>query len=232
MLRRITTAALALILAATAGATCDAAPRSPRAATSITATTIMAIGDSITQGQETGGYRRFLADYLQRIQGRNVDFVGSLSTGTFTDNQHEGHPGERIDQLWTDVVPTIADVAPDVVIVQLGTNDVIQSLALPTAPQREVALIRDICTQVPSVQVVVQAPPYITGPARNQNRINFTSALGTQLRTLPTTCPWRLVGQALGPADLTADGVHPTVDGYHTMAGNMAGAVLAAVDAP
>ena len=60
---------------------------------------IMPLGDSITHGWYSGigtddldSYRKVLKTLLD-AEGYTTDFVGSLSDGSFTDHEHEGHDG-------------------------------------------------------------------------------------------------------------------------------------------
>lgn len=113
---------------------------------------IMPLGDSITEGWDPesrgahGGYR---ADLWQAFQadGRTVDFVGSADALTppppprLGDGNHEGHGGWRIDQIangrsssctadgptWGDWIRNVLDThEPEVVLLHIGTNDIIQ----------------------------------------------------------------------------------------------------------
>lgn len=57
---------------------------------------ILPLGASITagEGSTTGnGFRRFLQEDLQ---GTKMQYVGSLRSGDFADNYHEGHSGFTI----------------------------------------------------------------------------------------------------------------------------------------
>jgi hypothetical protein len=107
------------------------------------ATRIMPLGDSITQGIDSGepdenrqvSYRKALWDKLV-ADGYDVDFVGSLNSGStiFGDldpADHEGHPGWRDDEIVNGRVTDpdagkladwLADHQPDIVLLHIGTN--------------------------------------------------------------------------------------------------------------
>jgi lysophospholipase L1-like esterase len=109
------------------------------------ATTIMAVGDSITFGcgyqakppgyglQCSGGdasYRAKLYELLTAA-GQKVQFVGRAKSGSGADFpveqwMHEGYSGQRIDQLDEKLYGASpwAGVPPDVMLVMLGTNDI------------------------------------------------------------------------------------------------------------
>ena len=145
MLCALTAPIAARVTAASAGAT--------RARTAASALQIWPLGDSITLGISwptwvPGGYRGPLDEILN---GDNVahEFVGTSvlnsSPSLDADGQarHDGHGGYRIDQVLTDldgVAHADSDggghwltgtrlhepLAPDVVLVHLGTNDIMQ----------------------------------------------------------------------------------------------------------
>ena len=90
--------------------------------------TIMPLGDSITKGGQStdvNGYRRDLKDLLVS-SGYNVNFVGTLQDGAFTDNQHEGHSGWRDDQIEQDVNYFLNTNPADIILLHIGTNDISQ----------------------------------------------------------------------------------------------------------
>ena len=93
---------------------------------------IMLIGDSITQGgQEQNAYRKPL--YLALIGSPwycNVDFIGTLQHGEEGfDRDHDGYWGWRADQILNNssIWDNAADNPPDIALIHLGTNDIIQA---------------------------------------------------------------------------------------------------------
>src|SRR5437868_15322506 len=70
--------------------------------------TIMPLGDSITYGagsSDEAGYRTLLWKECMQ-SGYRIRFVGTRSSGPRSiDRHHEGHPGWRIDQLSSHVIP-------------------------------------------------------------------------------------------------------------------------------
>jgi len=113
---------------------------------------IMPLGDSITQGYTTyDNYRHHLWDKLQSDGYSNLNFVGShdvLAWDTFDslvfDKDHEGHYGWHTDEIrdgggiseggsgnlnsWLTGLQA-TDEVPDIVLMHLGTNDVIHNPA-------------------------------------------------------------------------------------------------------
>ena len=94
---------------------------------------IMPLGDSITSGydasipiSERNGYRKYLWELLTE-SGYDIDFVGSLESGTFPDKQHEGHGGWTDAQIEADI-DTFLDAANppavDIILLHIGTNNI------------------------------------------------------------------------------------------------------------
>jgi len=89
---------------------------------------IMPLGDSITKGHnsvstDNSGYRDDLFALLT-IEKVNFDFVGSLSDGIGFDTDHEGHDGYLTHQISKDVVSYLSANPPDIILFQIGTNDI------------------------------------------------------------------------------------------------------------
>jgi lysophospholipase L1-like esterase len=119
---------------------------------------ILPLGDSITHGFNginypngsiPGGYRRDLGNRLA-LAGIPHDFLGSRTdnAGTGMDPQHEGHPGFRTDQALAKLTSWLAG-NPDIVLMHLGTNDLIQHIPLATAVANLSTLIQRITTNAP-----------------------------------------------------------------------------------
>ena len=115
------------------------------------ATSIMAIGDSITRGVrnftfsagdypvsayrlDSGGppnnirsYREHLHDSLiESSCSASVEWVGTQSISGRTPLQHEGHSGMRADQILAELPNWLSVSTPDVILLNVGTNDMLQ----------------------------------------------------------------------------------------------------------
>ncbi len=97
---------------------------------------ILPLGDSITHGYYSGvsvynSYRKELKNLLDG-GGFDTDFSGSLEDGDFPDNQHEGHDGWFADDdtstntIISHVMTWMAGSEADVVLLHVGTNDIIE----------------------------------------------------------------------------------------------------------
>jgi lysophospholipase L1-like esterase len=183
----------------------------------------MPLGDSITDGlQSSGGYRSDLWQYM-KADGMNADFVGSRSGGPpqLGDRDEEGHPAWRIRQLSEHARAWLLKYRPDIVLLQIGTNDVIQRWGLPAAPARLSALLDVITATVPAAQVYVAAITPLSG------RPNDTRARAYNA-TIPGIVSAKVAAghhvhfvdmhSGLSKDDLSGDGIHPTNGGYAKIA--------------
>jgi len=191
---------------------------------------VMPLGDSITEGWAfpasiPGGYRLPLYQ-LMTGNGYQIDFVGTLTVNSapaLPYPNHEGHGGYRIDQITSGFPGWVASVnSPDLILLQIGTNDYGQNYDPTNAVSRLDQLISQIVALRPNARVVVANLILRTDNTATDTSIQSTfnpyvpgivakhSALGHRV--------WFLdMRSALGPADL-ADGVHPNQVGYNKMA--------------
>ena len=133
---------------------------------------IMAIGDSITYGvigngsTESGGYRTELWN-LFTADGLATDFIGPRASGpSHIDRDHAGMRGWRTDQILygRSTEPTAGNLddwlnadTPDLVLLKIGTNDILQDFQLNTAPDRLSEIIDRITSKAPNAQIVVSS---------------------------------------------------------------------------
>jgi lysophospholipase L1-like esterase len=125
-------------------------------------TRIMPLGDSITQSDgDHRSYRYYLYNNLLQ-SGYNVDFVGSMivnrngsPTSFDFDQNHEGHQGFRADQILGSVDDWVRDANPEIVMLHIGSNDLLQ-LQSPASTATEIGQIIDAIRSVnPSVRILL-----------------------------------------------------------------------------
>jgi lysophospholipase L1-like esterase len=184
---------------------------------------IMPLGDSITDGTQTpGGYRIKLWSTIQNL-GKTIDFVGSLQNGPaeLSDKDHEGHSGWRIDQIDSNINGWMDTYKPHIVLLHIGTNDVLQNYSLSNAPDRLSALIDKICAKLPAGgKLYVAQIILLSNSGQNQSVITFNNQIpGIVQDKVNAGKPVYMVDMysALTTADLQ-DGIHPTRTGYDKMA--------------
>ncbi|HYN96638.1 MAG TPA: SGNH/GDSL hydrolase family protein [Pilimelia sp.] len=182
---------------------------------------IMPLGDSITWGAFSttrDGYRGHLYERL-RAAGFAVDFVGSARNGTGPDPDNEGHPGWRIDPVRRHVASWLAAAEPDVVLLQIGTNDANRNDHVATAHRRLSALIDDILAARRGIRVVVSQLP----PAQNPAVDERIRAYNAHLPAVVAAKGPRVTLTSMYGMDRTtgfADPLHPNDAGYRYLAEN------------
>jgi lysophospholipase L1-like esterase len=216
--RRLVRAGLAASVFAGGGAAVQAVDLAAAQAHSAAAPIIrvMPLGDSLTAGvgSSTGaGYRAALHAELTRA-GVTVDFVGSRSSGPGPDADNEGHPGWRTDNLTDNIERWLAAAKPDVVLLDIGTNDLTRRFDAEIAPAKTADLIDRITRQLPDVRVVVAKLLVVGYASAAFRRYNATLA-GVVAARGPRVS---LADMSRIPVANTVDGVHPTDSGYRQMA--------------
>ncbi len=218
----LTAALAAALVGATAlPAVATTGTGSPPSAPGATALRLMPLGDSITWGVGSpsgNSYRAFLRNQLS-ADGHAVDFVGSGRSGTMSDPDNEGHSGWRIDQIAGIADSVLARYRPNVVTLEIGTNDLNGNYQIPTAPDRLRALIDRITRDVPGVTVLVGTVIVSTSGTEEANRPGFNAKLPGIVQAAQAAGKHvRLVDMgALNRADLS-DALHPNDNGFRKMA--------------
>ena len=202
---------------------------------------IMCIGDSITEGKNlhNGGYRKPLQDLLRQT-GYSLTYVGKEDDGTqanktgFSGNMdnanHEGYGSFRIDEILNGgseegrsappIAQTLASYHPDVILVMLGTNDILQNHEIGTIGQRVEKLIDTIFSTDKSITIVLAQITPLPG-----GRDAAAVAYNAQISDLVAKEKAQGHGIVLAdmhsalnsPADFLGS-VHPTQQGYNKMA--------------
>lgn len=209
---------------------------------------VMCFGDSITDGfWLPGGYRNTLCALLKE-QGREekVDFVGPNWGGSGYDPQHAGYSGFSIDDIAqadsisgqrtgiSGFAGSLMDsYQPDVVLLQIGTNDILSLYDLEHLGERLEKLTDCITEKLPEGGMLYLA----TLPVMDASNTLYISEYyfdiekmdaavdlcNTQIRALAAKMqaegkPVQLaeVNKLLTKADLY-DGVHPSESGYEKL---------------
>lgn len=187
---------------------------------------ILPLGDSITVGLDfwgstPGGYR---AELQRRLRRADIafDFVGTQQSNPDAaqrfDPDHEGHGGLRIDELGSLVAGQSLQVAPDVVLLHAGTNDVAQAYQVGEAPDRLISLVRTLRAAAPRAWILVGRLLGSSYWAAQNTMDLFNEALALAIAQLREQDPRvLLVDTGLQPSDLV-DYFHPGNAGYQRMA--------------
>ncbi len=222
-------------------------------------TRVMPLGDSITHGmgagpsQIPGGYRDSLAT-LYANTGYSFLFVGShqgnpspslTSTGQ---TSHEGHTGWRIDQIQSSINNWQASSTPDVVLLHIGTNDILQNTNLGTGGNDTSLAIGRLTTLINTMYgnnselAVVLSTLIPIQDARDEFVKNYNAALASNVIPFFTN-----QGRTISLVDnyanfinedtswnttIFADYAHPNAAGYSAMATTFATVALPVVVPP
>jgi len=220
---------------------------------------IMPLGDSITygfnginhpNGSIPGGYRRQLGIRLAAA-GISYDFVGNstLNPAAGSDPDHNGYPGIRTDQGLGNLSGWLAS-NPDVVIIHLGTNDMIQHVPISTAINNLSSLIDRITVGAPARKVYVATIIPIIDTRDGHTPAEWkviVDAYNVQVRSLVQQ--HASLGRKVMLADMSTglvytdanpvnnvfqpgDGTHPALAGYNQMGNFWFNAITAGATLP
>lgn len=227
--------------------------------------TIMPLGDSITfgsqsQGDIPGGYRTRLYSDLHDA-GFTFTFVGTSTQNPSSlltqasQTHHEGHPGYRIDQIANNLDRNDGSqgnngglwfhkpAPPDIVLLHIGTNDILQNFLTSTMAKRLDSLIGQIMADSPTSLLFVSS---IIPINRDANMKALVQAYNAQIRDVIVpkydSLGDRVVFVDQYPNFVDANGniiaarlpdtVHPDRIGYDRMADTWAAAIQQVVPEP
>ncbi|MEN6342446.1 MAG: SGNH/GDSL hydrolase family protein [Methanospirillum sp.] len=202
------------------------------------AVTILPLGDSITHGGTGDGgilyptYRAWLYQDLTAL-GYDVDFVGSLhqpAAPPGSDPDNEGHAAYTSAQvlaelsMWLQAYPP-----PQVVLIHLGTNDVLEGVPTNVTIANLVSIIGVLRARNPTVTVLVaQIIPTSVGSTNTAIEGLNREIAGLSVLSTPQS-PILVVDQYTGydgDADNQEGGVHPVTSGEKKMAYRWEGALF------
>lgn len=212
-----------------------------RASAEVESIKLMCFGDSITDGYNyVGGYRYTLGNLLSANgYSSYVDFVGPNWGGNQYDPQHAGYSGYTIAKTpkrsgLTDFTEWImGEYTPDVVMLQIGTNDILDYYELDTIGDRLETLVDMVLEQLPEDGMLFLATITVmdatNGLYIDQNYYTVelmdktVDSYNEQIRAIVAEkqsagenialCDWDGI---ITKSDLY-DGVHPTESGYGKM---------------
>ncbi|KAI8624821.1 carbohydrate esterase family 3 protein [Xylariaceae sp. FL1651] len=185
---------------------------------------IMPLGASITYGLKSSdgnGYRKDLRDMIVAY-GNDVNMVGSRRNGTMEDNDVEGWPGYTVDQVHAKANTAVPEYRPNVILLNVGTNDCSGNVDIPNAGKRMSALLDDLYKNAPHATVILSTLLARSDTAAQNCVLDFN----TQVKNM--AAGQKSKGRRLvlvdmqppaGPAvSELVDGIHPNDGGYNKMA--------------
>lgn len=210
---------------------------------------VMPLGDSITDGFSTvGGYRQPLCNKLEENgYSANFDFVGPNWGGNCYDPQHAGYSGYSIDNIdqsdsisgartgLSSFIDWLMESYPaDVVMLQIGTNDILSYYDLDNIGTRLEKFVDTVLTYIPDNGMLYLAtiPCMDANNTLYINEYYFTpdsmdecvNAYNSEIKRI--AAEKQAEGKNIRLADINSvltkadlyDGVHPTEAGYKLMA--------------
>lgn len=238
VLASLTAALLALTLPPA-----TAAPDEPAAAVLPAQPRIMVVGDSISHGFEGDFTWRYRLKKHLANSGTGVDFVGPhtgtnalrrvASDGpprfdgryrkgnTFLDSQHLAQWGWQVNQAKEVIADNVARHAPDVLLVELGFNDLTWGVSGPDGTLASMrTFVENARSANPDVSILIGNVPQRTPlPGRPDIPVTIReynaklAAAVPQWSTAASPVAMVDVSSRLVPSHDTYDGVHPNVHG-------------------
>jgi lysophospholipase L1-like esterase len=181
---------------------------------------VMPLGDSITDGyNEPGGYRINLWSSFQAI-ALDAEFVGSLANGPpeLGSRQHEGHTGWRIDQIADQASGWLSTYQPDLILLHIGTNDILQNYYLESIGDRLSNLLDQITDELPDSPVITAMITPLANPDLNEQVIRYNGLIQDIVTLKAKEGRLVILVDMYNAGVQLADGIHPTRAGYDTMA--------------
>lgn len=190
-------------------------------------TRIMPLGDSITQANKNhNSYRRLL--WLQlRKANYNVDFVGSsrenmggTSPQSDFDQDHEGHWGWRVDQILDHIDVWASISQPDIVLIHLGTNDIIHNQSSESTIAELRKLIETLRGINPRIKMLIAQliPCGKRAKIQQLNKLIVKLAKDTNTQESPVIAVDHFSDFNAKAGKDTYDGCHPNESGEKKMA--------------
>lgn len=187
----------------------------------------MPLGDSITQANSKhNSYRRPLWIQL-RNAGYKVDFVGSSRENwrgapplSDFDQEHEGHWGWRVDQILEQIDRWTRTSQPDIVLIHLGSNDLIQGQSPESTISELRQLILILRKNNPRVKLLLAQLIPCGNKARIQQFNGLILNLARETNTIdsPVIVVDQFTGFNAAKGSDTYDGCHPSEVGEKKMA--------------
>lgn len=201
------------------------------------------LGDSITRGTRGDTYRNYLKTKLRNDASIEIDFKGQCTNAADAgsswedypdlfnklegDIEHDGWGGVRIDQL-TDMTyntrgypkitieKMVQDANADIILLMIGTNDIISSYQLYAAHERLDTLIKKILSATTAHLIVASIPPTPL-PIANGKIQTFNSyipGIVNSYKSQGKNISFIDINSMMGSADISDDSYHPNSQGY------------------
>ncbi|KAI0834284.1 carbohydrate esterase family 3 protein [Hypoxylon sp. FL0890] len=187
---------------------------------------IMSLGASLVRGEfSTGdiGFRKTMRDELVAL-GVPVNMVGSQRFGEMLDNDLEAYGGNRVSQIHEHATHIVPQLQPNVFLIQVGTNNVLQNRDVDRAGADMEDFINYLLEVSPRSTVVFSTCLTNTVPDCepkildvNQQYRELIKKYDSKPVLLAEMHPSAGFPDRPQVADIGPDGTHPTDHGYDLM---------------
>ncbi|KAI5927365.1 carbohydrate esterase family 3 protein [Camillea tinctor] len=191
---------------------------------------IMALGASVVKGETspgTVGFRKPMRDSLVDL-GFTVNMVGAVRLGDMIDNDVEAYGGRKITEMHEYATQSVPETLPNMFVINLGTNNVLQNIDVDIAGQQMGDLINYLLTASNRSVVILSTLLTNTVPDAEPKVLQINE----QYRSLMPGFEAEnksVVLVEMHPSegvitdvptidDIGPDGSHPTEEGYAMMA--------------
>ncbi|KAI2470931.1 carbohydrate esterase family 3 protein [Annulohypoxylon bovei var. microspora] len=190
---------------------------------------IMALGASIVKGETSPGYlgfRKPMRDELVDL-GFTVNMVGSVRLGDFVDNDVEAYGGKKITEMHDYAKNIVPKTLPNVFVINLGTNNLLQNKDVDKVGQQMKDLINYLLTASNESTVIMSTMLTNTVPNLEPKVLDMNKQYRDMIKdfeadqkpvVLAEMHPGDGVSGVPTTDDIGPDGSHPTVKGYEMMA--------------
>ncbi|KAL8646858.1 MAG: hypothetical protein Q9210_005893, partial [Variospora velana] len=204
---------------------------------------ILPLGASIIAGDGSSDGNGFRSYLEQKLAGSKMQYVGSLRSGSMSNNYHEGHFGFGVTLValhkeWrmhaypqeydadpliysqiADAAAASIDFRPNIILLHVGTNDLLQgSSDMHATSMRLGNLVDYLLAKFADATILLAQLVAARDPGHNAR----IAAYNSQMSSLVSSRAGKhiiLVDMTVITADqLTADGIHPNDAAYEIMA--------------
>jgi lysophospholipase L1-like esterase len=144
--------------------------------------------------------------------GAGVNMIGSVDHGTMEDNQNEGWPGYRVDQINVKADKDLSSL-PNLVLVNAGTNDVAQNYYLDTVDDRLEGMVDKLLDNIPGTVVIVSTLLYNLNSTKQERTEKVNKKFISMVESMADSGKRVYLSDmsAITAGDINAtDGTHPT----------------------
>lgn len=203
---------------------------------------ILFLGDSITHGRLDRQSYRYPLWKLLVSHGQSFEFVGSQTSnhdgspsfsslnGQSFINRHEGHYGWRADQILEALPSWLSSYTPNIVILQIGSNDVGAGDAVAQIASEISSIIARLRQANPSVSILLTNGTPTTGSRRTGHAAMKNEFVRIAVRENSQASKVHLVDTYAGfNSFFLADGIHPNLRGEEYIARRIYPALVSAM---